>query len=167
MLTLTKKTHNGIIVSPRFPAKCVKIDAGIFEKLVDIQKSLPQDLNIILTRGYEDPNSLLGISRKILRYVGKVSFSIIYPSRLNEISEIFVPNGHDKNGKHIDISIAIQNKNTNWLPFGVFTSPRVIAKVEKEYEDVISLLGNKILAKGGRLHNNRLERLQMHVDFAD
>lgn len=107
------------------------------------------------------------VSRKILRYVGKFFFSIIYPSRLAEISEIFVPNGHDENGKHIDICLTFGSKKTNWLPYGVFTPTRVIAKVEKEHENVISLLENKILAKGGRLHDNRLERLQMHVDFAD
>ena len=167
MLTLRKKVHNGIMVSPRFPARCVKIDIEIFEKLQEVQKSLPQDMNIILTRGFEDPSSVLGVTRKILRYIGKILFSIIYPNRRQEISEIFVPNGHDDNGKHVDISISIRSKNTNWLPCGVFTSPQVLAKVEQEYETVISLLENKILAKGGRLHNNRLERLQMHIDFAD
>jgi hypothetical protein len=165
MLVIRKKHHCGINISPRFPARCVRIDPEIFDKLQNIQLSLPENLDITLTRGYEAPESALGISRKLLRAIGKVFFLIAYPSRLQEISEIFVPNGHDKNGRHIDISISIDSKTLKWLPYGVFTPPRLVAKVEQEYGEVISLLENMLVTNGGQFHKNSLERLQMHIDF--
>lgn len=165
MLTLSEGTYKEIEISPRFPARCVRVDEFVFNKLQEIQKSLPQEVLIILTRGYEDPESALGYSRRILRFIGSNLFSIIYPNRNREIIEIFTPNGHDKNGTHVDISLTVHSIKTNWLPYGVFTSPKIIAKVEKENEKLISLIENKIMAMGGRLHHNRLERLQMHVDF--
>lgn len=104
-------------------------------------------------------------SRKVLRFIGSCLFSIIYTSRRHEINEIFPPNGHDKDGTHIDISLRILYKKTNWLPYGVFTPPSMVANIEKKNEVLIAQIEDRITAMGGSLHRNRLERLQMHVDF--
>jgi hypothetical protein len=165
MLTLHIGHHQDIEIQPRFPARCVRLDAIIFNRLQAIQKALPQEIRIILTRGYENPNSALGFTRRVLRFTGSILFSLIYPYRFKEIPEIFTSNGHDKDGTHVDISLTVNSIRTNWLPYGVFTSPKIVTKVEKENETLISLIENKIMAMGGSLHRNRLERLQMHIDF--
>lgn len=165
MLKLTSKDNFGLIVKPRFPAKAVFIEPLILEKLKLLQSSLPTDFKIVLTRGYENPKSKLGFFRFIIRQIGKAVFLAIYPKRSVEISEIFLPNGHDLTGKHIDISLIQNNRQLRFLPFGVFTPLSVVRKLENEYLNILEKIEDKISELGGKLHYNKVERLQMHIDF--
>lgn len=165
MLQLNTKSKCEIFIKPRFPAKSVHIDLDVLEILIDIQKALPHNTRLVLTRGYENPRGVLGLTRSILRLFGIIIFFFMYPRRTKEIFEIFTANGHNQNGKHVDISIMVNGEKINLLPYGVFTPLSIIKKSEDTFKTTISQIEKNLETFGGRLHKNRLERLQIHVDF--
>ena len=166
MINLSKGQHGAVEIRPRFPANHISIDPHVFQLISEVQDQLPRHTRIIITRGYESPQSVVGVSRTIGRFAGSKIFKLIYPARIAEVPEIFLPNGHDKDGRHVDLSIMENNRIIKLLPFGVFTPPRIIEKNAQLHADTIGLIEAKFRQVGARFHSNQLERLQMHVDFA-
>jgi hypothetical protein len=159
-------SNDEILVRPRWPARSVFVTEISYEQLKRAQRELlPHELRIVLTRGYENEGGFLKFVRRITRRTGGWLFCIVYPKRAHERDVIFCPNGHDKSGDCVDVSVMYENKILNFLPLGVFTSERLLSSLRYANEDILKLVWSKLEAAGFTIHSNTTEAMQIHCEL--
>ncbi len=165
LLTLDPGTHSDLEVRPRWPSSQVRVDVDALAKLHAIQAKLPPDITLILTRGFEEASSRLGYARKLFRFVGVRAFGLIYPSRRNEVGEIFGSNGHNIDGTHVDISFRLKGRRARLLPFGVFTPVVCHSRRGEKTEATLAIVKAALEQGGFEIHANLTESMQIHCDM--
>jgi hypothetical protein len=162
-IPLKRGIHGGLQVAPRRLRRRVWISPEALSRLQDAQQSLPSNIQLILLRGYEPGSIPRRLIRRLNRNIGSILFQVIFPSRASEASEIFHPNGHDIDGNHIDVALAVNGKRLQTLPFDVFTPARLI---ERNSQDTAVEVAWKVLSSVGfEVHRNKTEALQIHCDL--
>lgn len=161
IVELNRGEYKSLIVKPRWILKKVAIDADVLDRIEKVANEL-SDLRLVITRAFESETKIISVLRKI----GRKIFRTAYFWRKNELDEIFSPNGHNIDGRHVDISICQNGKILNLLPLSVFTPLKVIEDKENDYKSLLLRIEKSFEKVGGTFHKNRLERLQIHVDFA-
>lgn len=165
LLTLTRGTHGGLQIRPRWPAKQVRVNALALKRLQTIQAKLPAEIGLILTRGYEPQASSLGFTRKQFRALGIGMFRLLYRGRRNEIADIFGSNGHDVDGTHIDVSFRQNGRRVRMLPLGVFTPLVWQQHARQRFTSVLPQIHAALIQEGFLIHSNATESLQIHCDL--
>jgi hypothetical protein len=166
LFTLTRGAHAGLQVRPRWPARHVQVDPLVLRKLEQIERQLPAEISLILTRGYEQRSSTLGFARNAFRALGIGMFGLCFPARRNEIADIFGSNGHDVDGTHVDVSFVLNGRRARMLPLGVFTPPALQRRRVRRYASALALVNAALFREGFRVHRNATESLQIHCDLA-
>lgn len=165
MITFHKGSTNGLRIAPRWPAAQVQLDPVVFARLRDTQALLPPTIQLLVTRGYEPGGGRLGGFRTLSRRLGMAMFRICYPKRHAEVTDIFGSNGHDLDGRHVDVSIVLDGKRLRFLPLGVFTSLPLQQRRINRHASAISAVKQALLACGFQIHRNPTESLQIHCDY--
>lgn len=166
LLTLARGVQAGVQIRPRWPARHVRVDARVLDKLQAIQAELPAEISLILTRGYEPRASSLGFARRRFRALGIGLFRMLYPARHDELADIFGSNGHDVDGTHIDVSFSLNGRRVRMLPLGVFTPPCWQRRRVQRCASALAQIHSALIRQGFQLHRNATERLQIHCDLA-
>lgn len=164
-LTLYPGIHSNLQVQPRWPYKKVLICPEAFNRLQQAQEKLGDAIQLIITRGFEPGSFVMRQFHSLMRKVGATIFKFYYPKRLDEIPAIFSPNGHDKDGTHVDVAISKNGKRLNLLPKGVLTSVANIEVIEAQYSDTLEIVRKSLSEVGFKIHFNRTEALQIHCDL--
>jgi hypothetical protein len=157
--------YRQLLIHPRWPARVIWINPVVLARLENSQSRLPSGMKLILTRGFESANSRTGRTRQLLRLTGKFAFLLIYPTRHQELDDIFSSNGHDKDGTHFDVSIAIKGKRLSTLPFGVFTPIWLQKRRMRALEEILNETYAALATQGIKTHKNQTERLQIHCEL--
>ncbi|WP_266169366.1 hypothetical protein [Dyella subtropica] len=165
LMTLPRGTHDGLHVRPRWPARRVLLDVPAFKKLQTIQARLPDEIGLILTRGFEPAATHLGFARKQFRALGIGLFRLMYPGRRSEITDIFGSNGHDVDGSHVDVSFQWNGRRVRLLPLGVFTPPSMQRRRTRQFASPLAKVCAALIQEGFHIHNNPTESLQIHCDL--
>lgn len=165
-LSLDAGDWHGLAVQPRWPSQQVRIDAQALAALQRAQARLPAELRLVLTRAYEEPRARLGRLRWLSRRLGMALFLLLYPSRRAELQAIFGSNGHDRNGRHVDVALRWQGHRLRPLPLSVFTPPRWQQGLARRWAAPLAAARAALEAEGYTLHSNPTEALQIHADFA-
>ncbi len=165
LLTLARGVQAGVQIRPRWPARHVHVDARVLVKLQAIQAELPEQVNLILTRGYEPQSSGLGFARRRFRALGIGVFRLLYPARRDELVDIFGSNGHDVDGTHIDVSFELNGRRVRMLPLGVFTPPFWQRRRVRQCASVLAQIHAALIRQGFQIHRNATESLQIHCDL--
>ncbi|UTV56673.1 hypothetical protein [Burkholderia arboris] len=165
LLTLTRGVQAGVQIRPRWPARYVRVEARVLGKLQAIQAELPAEIDLILTRGYEPRASGLGVARRGFRALGMGLFRLLYPTRGNELVDIFGSNGHDVDGTHIDVSFGLKGRRVRLLPLGVFTPPFWQRHRMRRCDSSLAQIQSALVRQGFQIHRNATERLQIHCDL--
>jgi len=92
-------------------------------------------------------------------------FRACYPQRHDEVDAIFGANGHDIDGRHIDVSVVLHGKRLRLLPLDVFTPPRWQHRRTARHAEAIARVKRSLQHCGFELHHNPTEALQIHCDF--
>lgn len=164
MLTLQRGDHHGLLVAPRWPSSCIRIEADVLQRLLDAQALLPAGLRLLLTRGFEPRHSRLGSFRRGVRALGIALFRACYPHRHAEVGAIFGANGHDLDGRHVDVSLVVHGRRLRLLPLGVFTPPRWQQRRVARHAEAVARVKRSLQQCGFKLHHNPTEALQIHCD---
>ncbi len=77
----------------------------------------------------------------------------------------FGANGHDIDGRHIDVSVVLHGKRLRLLPLGVFTPPRWQDRRTARHAEAIACVKRSLQHCGFALHHNPTEALQIHCDY--
>lgn len=165
MMVLAKGDKRGLKINPRWPSSKVLIEEKVFFQLAEIQSKLPQSIQLMVTRGYENNSSKLGYFRWMSRWLGMRLFCFSNPARKEEVDEIFCSNGHDVDGCHIDVSIVFNGKRLRLLPFGVFTSLSQQYLLTAKNYNVIYMVKLALSEHGFKIHSNQTESMQIHCDY--
>lgn len=165
LVTLRRGVVNNLHIRPRWPARQIDIDSLALQKLNRIQASLPEHIQIIVTRGYEPAASSLGFARTQFRKLGVLAFSTLYAHRRHEIADIFGANGHNLDGTHIDVSFALEGRRVRLLPLGLFTPLWLQRKRKSKVVSALRMVQTGLRREGFVLHRNATERLQIHCDL--
>jgi len=112
------------------------------------QEKLPDNIQLVLTRGYQSKSWML----KIMRRAGALAFALLYSDRKTEIPEIFGHNGHATDGNHIDVSIRLNDQTLKLLPKSVFTSIATAENIMAMYSPVISKVKTALQECGFKIH---------------
>lgn len=127
MLTLQRGRHHALLIAPRWPSTRIQLEEEALQHLLDAQALLPAGLGLLVTRGFEPSHSWLGSFRRGVRWLGIAVFRACYPQRHDEVDAIFGANGHDIDGRHIDVSVVLHGKRLRLLPLDVFTPAALAA----------------------------------------
>lgn len=165
MITLHKGRTDGLHIAPRWPSSQVQLDAVVFARLCDAQRLLPPTIQLLVTRGYEPGGGRLGGFRTLSRRVGTWLFRRCYPERGAEVADIFGSNGHDVDGRHVDVSIVLEGTRLRFLPLGVFTSLPVQQRRVARHAAAVHAVKQALCRCGFTLHHNPTESLQIHCDY--
>lgn len=165
MITLHKGCIHGLRIAPRWPAAQVQLEADVFARLCHAQLQLPAAIQLLLTRGYEPGGGRLGSFRQLSRWLGIALFGACYPHRRDEVTAIFGANGHDRDGRHVDVSIVLHGRRLRLLPLGVFTSLPLQQRRIARHASAIRAVKQALLASGFQIHPNPTESLQIHCDY--
>ena len=165
MLTLQRGSHHGLLVAPRWPSTHIQLEEEVLQRLLDAQAMLPDGLRLLLTRGFEPGRSRLGSFRRGVRWLGIALFRACYPQRHDEVDAIFGANGHDIDGRHIDVSLVLHGKRLRLLPVGVFTPPRWQDRRVARHAEAVARVKRSLQRCGFKLHHNPTEALQIHCDY--
>ncbi len=165
MITLHKGNTDGLRIAPRWPASQVQLEAVVFARLRHAQLQLPTGIQLLLTRGYEPSGGGLGSFRHLSRRLGIALFRTCYPHRCDEVAAIFGTNGHDLDGRHVDVSIVLDGQRLRLLPLGVFTSLPLQQRRIARHASAIHAVKQALLASGFAIHHNATESLQIHCDY--
>lgn len=165
MICLTRGRYGELQIRPRWPSSTVMISPVALDKLQIAQASLPNEISLILTRGYEPRTSKLGYLRKFSRMVGIGLFKFVYANRLDEVEDIFGANGHDQDGTHIDVSLAINGNRIRLLPLSVFTPLFWQNRRVEKYRPLVDTVKSTLIENGFRIHRNKTESHQIHCDL--
>lgn len=166
MISLTRGAYGALEIRPRWPSSKVLVCPVALERLQAVQASLPREISLILTRGYEPPASSLGGLRKIARIAGIALFKTIYANRTNEIDDIFGANGHDVDGSHLDVSLAINGVRVRLLPLSVFTPMAWQQRRAAKCLPSLEIVKNALIQHGFSIHRNATESHQIHCDLS-
>ena len=161
MLTLQRGDHHGLLVAPRWPSSCIRIEADVLQRLLDAQALLPAGLRLLLTRGFEPRHSRLGSFRRGVRALGIALFRACYPHRHAEVGAIFGANGHDLDGRHVDVSLVVHGRRLRLLPLGVFTPPRWQQRRVARHAEAVARVKRSLQQCGFKLHHNPTEALHV------
>ena len=161
LLCLPHGAHSGIIIAPSKFSKGVFLSNEAWICIQRAQNQLPSDLTLVLIRGYTGRSFV----RTILRKIGSLLFFVIYPARRHEIADIFGANGHDQDGNHLDVGIAIRGRKLNFLPLHVFTPRSIQLRRRAQHLDKLLVVCHALRSEGFDLHRNATESLQIHVDL--
>lgn len=165
MICLTKGRHGKLQIRPRWPSSIVVVSARTLERLQIVQGGLPNEIDLVLTRGYEPPSSNIGWLRKLFRIVGIALFRFVYANRRNEMEDIFGANGHDIDGTHIDVSLSVNGNRICLLPLSVFTPISWQRHRIEKYSQAIGTVKKALVNHGFRIHENGTESNQIHCDL--
>ncbi|MGC7411155.1 hypothetical protein [Pandoraea pneumonica] len=165
LLTLSSGKSDGLIVRPRWPARHVHVDARVLHRLQSIQRELPPEIELILTRGFEPSASNLGFARRQFRALGIAVFRLVYPTRHNELTDIFGSNGHEADGTHVDVSFLLHGRRVRMLPLGVFTPPFWQRRRMRRCASSLAMVKSALVNQGFAIHRNATESLQIHCDW--
>lgn len=163
LLTLQRGKHKNILVHPRRFARHVKISSESLERVCLAQSLLPSNLQLVLTRGFESSGILRDSIRYFMRYLGAFLFKLLYPSRKDEVKEIFGSNGHDYDGNHIDVSVLKDDELLRFLPLSVFTPLSVASK--QDHSETLDIVWRSLTTAGFSIHGNPGEARQIHCDL--
>ena len=166
MICLTQGGYGGLQICPRWPSSKVLVSPVAFEKLQIVQAGLPSEISLILTRGYEPRASKLGWLRKLSRIIGIVLFKFVYVNRGDEVEDIFGSNGHDVDGTHLDVSLAVNGNRVRLLPLSVFTPISWQKRRAEKHSRSIEIVKNALIHNGFIIHRNETESRQIHCDLA-
>lgn len=83
----------------------------------------------------------------------------------DEVDAIFGANGHDIDGRHVDVSLVLHGKRLRLLPLGVFTPPRWQHRRIARYAEPVARAKRSLQHCGFVLHHNPTEALQIHCDY--
>ena len=166
MICLSRGDHGGLRICPRWPSSKVMVSPAALEKLQRVQTELPREIELIVTRGFEPRTSGLGWLRTFSRRVGIVLFRFVYADRHDEIGEIFGANGHDLDGTHVDVSLAVDGSRIRLLPLGVFTPIAWQKRRAEKHLRSIQKVKEALVRNGFRIHRNETESRQIHCDLA-
>jgi len=166
LLHLKRGHRNGIKISPRWPFSTVAVSETAFSKLEAAQVALGKNIQLVLIRSFESPEPILRGIRTFGRRAGQLLFGFLYPRRLHERPQIFSPNGHDRDGNHIDIGIEIDEEWLRLLPFGVFSSLEQVRRAEEKNAHTLSKVRSALVGAGFTIHSNPVEALQIHCDLS-
>ncbi|HCP9006080.1 TPA: hypothetical protein OF588_004432, partial [Escherichia coli] len=92
-------------------------------------------------------------------------FRACYPQRQDEVDAIFGANGHDIDGRHVDVSLVLHGERLRLLPLGVFTPPRWQHRRVARYAEPVARAKRSLQHCGFELHHNPTEALQIHCDY--
>lgn len=165
MLSFTRGIHHGLNVQPRFPSSVLCISETAWDRLLQVQDQLPAEIRLIITRGYEPRASSVGAARKLFRAIGIKLFRLVFRARKHEINDIFGANGHDVDGSHVDVSLALNQKRLRFLPLGVFTPIPWQNKRTRAHEADLQKVMTALMEHGFQIHRNQTESLQIHCDL--
>lgn len=165
MMCLTRGVYQGLMVLPRWPSSKILIDPVALERLQDVQAELAGDVSLILTRAFEPRASGLGWLRKFSRQLGIALFQLLYPKRRDELDDIFGSNGHDVDGTHVDVSLAVQGRRLRFLPLSVFTPIAWQQRRMRQYLPILAVAAKALQRHGFQIHRNATESLQIHCDL--
>lgn len=165
LLHLHATSPCALLVRPRWPARHVAIDPATLNALLAVQRTLPAPIRLVLTRAYEQRSSTPGGVRKAMRILGRRMFVALYPGRRDELEDIFCTNGHDEDGTHVDVGIAIDGTRLQFLPLGVFTPLSVQRRRSARLYDTLAMVKAALASQGFRIHRNGTESLQIHCDY--
>jgi hypothetical protein len=166
MRKLTKSFSKHLVVLPKYPYREVFISEDAYRCLLQAQLRLaPYSVELILKRGYEYENTLMKCMHKAIRVLGAILFGLVYPHRISECKEIFSPNGHDRSGDCIDVSILHNGHIVELLPYGVFATKKQIKTTLKTYGSLLNLVWTELERAGFSIHKNETESLQIHCEL--
>ncbi|MRI53866.1 hypothetical protein D8770_07855 [Methylobacterium sp. DB1607] len=165
MLILHADEASRLAIRPRWPSRCVLVEECVYTALVDAQSRAPHSVRLVLTRGFEPRASLAGRTRRLSRIVGKRVFRLLYPRRRSEIEPIFGANGHDVDGTHVDVSVALDGRVIRFLPLGVFTPVSWQRRCVDRHADALQTVWQLLIEVGFSIHGNPTESLQIHCDY--
>ncbi|MDF2479655.1 MAG: hypothetical protein K0R79_12 [Stenotrophomonas indicatrix] len=163
-LSLSRGTIDGLRIAPRWPASQVILEAEVLQCLLDAQALLPSTLRLLVTRGFECSQGKLGGFRRLVRRLGIAVFRCCYRHRHDEIDAIFGANGHDLDGRHVDVSLVLHGRRVRLLPLGVFTPLRWQQRRVRRHADAVAAAKDALQRCGFDLHPNATESLQIHCD---
>lgn len=166
MICLTRGSYGGLQICPRWPSSKVLVAPVALERLQIVQADLPGEISLILTRGYEPRASSLGWLRKLSRITGIILFKFAYANRGDEVEDIFGSNGHDVDGTHLDVSLAVNGNRVRLLPLSVFTPTPWQNRRAEKYSRSIEIVKNALVNNGFSIHRNETESHQIHCDLA-
>jgi hypothetical protein len=166
MICLVRGGYGGLQICPRWPSSRVLVAPVALERLQIVQADLPGEISLILTRGYEPHASKLGWLRKLSRLAGIVLFKFVYADRGDEVEDIFGSNGHDVDGTHLDVSLAVNGNRVRLLPLSVFTPISWQKRRADKYLQSIEIVKNALVHNGFSIHRNKTESHQIHCDLA-
>lgn len=153
------------LVRPRWPYDKVFISDEAFRRLLVAQNTLSDHgLALALTRGYESRGKLIRVAHRLGRAVGTVLFCLVYPHRYRERRAIFSPNGHDRSGDCIDLSVIHRGKALALLPLGVFTPCWLIRRARRVHQPELTLVWSALASAGFNVHDNPAEAMQIHCE---
>ena len=165
MISLERGRYGRLHVCPRWPSSKVLVSPVALEKLQIVEAELPFEISLLLTRGYEPRASGLGLLRKHSRRVGIALFKIVYGNRRHEAEDIFGANGHDIDGTHLDVSLAVNGNRVRALPLSVFTPVFWQRRRVGKYAQHIEVVKRVLVRHGFRIHHNETESNQIHCDL--
>ena len=163
-LSLSRGTIDGLCIAPRWPASQVILEAEVLQCLLDAQALLPSTLRLLVTRGFECSQGKLGGFRRLVRRLGIAVFRCCYRHRHDEIDAIFGANGHDLDGRHVDVSLVRHGRRVRLLPLGVFTPLRWQQHRVSRHAEAVAAAKDALQRCGFDLHPNATESLQIHCD---
>lgn len=168
MIKLQKSDAAPVPIKPRWPYQYVHIEDSTYAALLKAQQQLStKNIQLVLTRGLEKEGSLLKILHLVFRKIGCILFFIIFPRRWNEAKDIFSTNGHDKDGRSIDVSIVVNDRALHFLSRGVFTTSSEIKENYHKNQQIIDTVWRVLESSGFKIHPNKTESLQIHCDYQD
>ncbi|HEV2681539.1 MAG TPA: hypothetical protein VGV14_13625 [Rhodanobacter sp.] len=132
-----------------------------------MQADIPSEISLILTRGYEPRASKLGRLRKLSRTTGIALFKFAYANRGDEVEDIFGSNGHDVDGTHLDVSLAVNGSRVRLLPLSVFTPISWQKRRSEKYSRYVEIVKNALIHNGFSIHRNETESRQIHCDLVN
>ncbi|MNI87709.1 hypothetical protein D3C73_1449310 [compost metagenome] len=101
----------------------------------------------------------------MVRRLGIAVFRCCYRHRHDEIDAIFGANGHDLDGRHVDVSLVLHGQRLRLLPLGVFTPLRWQQQRVSRHADAVAAAKDALQRCGFDLHPNATESLQIHCDY--
>ena len=143
------------------------VSARALERSQIVQGGLPNEIDLVLTRGYEPPTSHIGWLRKLFRIAGIALFRFVYTNRRDEVEDIFGANGHDTDGTHIDVSLSVNGSKICLLPLSVFTPISWQKHRIVKYSRAIGTVKTALVNHGFQIHKNGTESNQIHCDLVD
>lgn len=163
LVSLRRGQWGNLLVRPSGLSRRVLISREALFRLETAQSRLPQNLQLMLRRGYEPGSLARQLVRRGARFIGAAVFCLLFPCRTAEASEIFGGNGHNLDGNHIDVALVRSGRRIRTLPLGVFSSPQCVRSNSSIIE--IQLVWRELQAAGLRVHCNPTEALQIHCDL--